>query len=433
MRILAVETGGLADLLGLRPGDTLLALNGHAVADELDVRFWAAEGGRWLEVERNGQRFTVRCEDEPAGELGVQLEPMRLRTCGNACVFCFVDQNPRGMRPSLYVKDEDYRLSFLHGNYVTLSNAGWRDLLRIAELRLSPLYISVHATDSALRKKLLGLRRDDRLLEKIAFLAGAGITVHAQVVICPGWNDGPFLEQTVDTLLEFFPQVASVALVPVGLTRHRQGLVPLRPVDRQLACEIVAHYEQRAQELRNLLGSYFVYLADELYLAAGHEIPLASRYEDFPQVENGVGMLRLFLDQFQKDKRRLPHSLSAPTRVTVVTGTLAAPIVQQVCAEIARRVANIELKVLPVTNHFYGETVTVTGLLTGQDIWAALRKQGRGDLVLLPANCLNADGCFLDDWTPAQISARIGEPVEVVDHGRIAQMFAAGVLRERVS
>lgn len=431
MKILAVETGGLAERLGLCPGDKLLSLNGHALADELDVRFWSAEGVRWLEVERNGQRFTVRCQGARAEELGVRLEPMRLRTCGNACVFCFVDQNPPGMRPSLYVKDEDYRLSFLHGNYVTLSNAGWHDLLRIAELRLSPLYISVHATDSALRQKLLGLRRDDRLLEKIAFLAGAGIIAHAQVVVCPGWNDGPFLVETVDTLLEFFPQVASVALVPVGLTRHRQGLVPLRPVDRALAREIVVHYEQRAEELRNLLGSYFVYLADELYLAAGHEIPPASRYEDFPQVENGAGMLRLFLDQFRKDKRRLPHALSVPTRVTVVTGKLAAPIVEQVCAEIARRVANLKLEVLPVVNRFYGQSVTVTGLLTGQDVWAALREGARGDLVLLPANCLNADGCFLDDWTPAQLSAKIERPVEVVHYGSIAQMFAAGLLKER--
>jgi putative radical SAM enzyme (TIGR03279 family) len=432
MRIVAVDTGGLGERLGLRPGDELLSLNGHALSDELDVRFWSSEGVRWVEVEREGKRHTLRHHGEPAEELGVQLEPMRFRTCGNACLFCFVDQNPRGMRPSLYVKDEDYRLSFLHGNYVTLSNAGWNDLLRIAELRLSPLYISVHTTDSELRKKLLGLRRDDRLLEKIAFLAGAGITMHAQVVICPGYNDGASLEQTIDTLLEFFPQVASVALVPVGLTRHRQKLTPLRPVDARLAKEIVGRYEQRAHELRNLFGSYFVYLADELYLGADHEIPPAGRYEDFPQVENGVGMVRKFLDQFRKDARRLPRSLSQPTHVTVITGMLAAPIVQGVCAHIARTVANLKLEVVPVPNRFYGDTVTVSGLLTGQDVWSALRDRHCGDIVILPGNCLNSDGYFLDDWTPTQLSRMVGVPVEIVDPGRIAGMFENHLLGERV-
>ncbi|MBC7188299.1 MAG: DUF512 domain-containing protein [Calditrichaeota bacterium] len=433
MRIVAVHSGGLGEKLGLRPGDRLISINGHPASDELDLFFWSAEGVRELEVERDGRRYGLRCGAASAQELGLDLEPMRVRTCGNACLFCFVDQNPPGMRPALYVKDEDYRLSFLHGNYVTLSNAGRRDLLRIAELRLSPLYVSVHATDREVRKKLLGLRQDDRLLEKLAFLAGAGITLHAQVVICPGYNDGLFLDQTIDTLLEFFPQMASVALVPVGLTRHREGLAPLAPVQPEDAALLVERYEQRAQELRNLFGSHFVYLADELYLMAGLDVPEAERYEDFPQVENGVGMVRRFLDQLQSDIHSLPRAVKSATRLTLVTGMLAAPVVKHACAQIAQRVANLRTDVVAVANRFYGDTVTVSGLLTGQDIFAALSSRDCGDLVLVPANCLNVDGLFLDDWTPEQLGQMLGVPVEVVDYERIAQMFAAPLLQERAA
>ncbi|MCR4438822.1 MAG: DUF512 domain-containing protein [bacterium] len=433
MKIVAVHSGGAGEKLGLRPGDRLLSINGHPVSDELDLLFWSAETVRHLEVERDGQRHEFRCRAEAAEELGLDLEPMRVRTCGNACLFCFVDQNPPGMRPALYVKDEDYRLSFFHGNYVTLSNVGRRDLLRIAELRLSPLYVSVHAIDPQVRKKLLGLRQDDRLLEKLAFLAGSGITLHAQVVICPGYNDGPFLDQTTATLLEFFPQMASVALVPVGLTRHRKGLAPLGPVQPEDAALLVERYEQRAHQLRNLFGSHFVYLADELYLMAGRNVPTAERYEDFPQVENGVGMVRRFLDQLQSDIHHLPRAMKSATRLTLVTGMLAAPLVEEACAQITQRVASLRIDVVAVTNRFYGDTVTVSGLLTGQDIFAALSGRECGDLVLVPANCLNVDGLFLDDWTPERLSQMLGVPVEVVDYERIAQMFAAPLLRERAA
>ncbi len=429
MKIVAVDAKGAGAKLGLGPGDVLRALNDHPVKDELDFRFWSAEGVRSVEVERDGKVVLIRCP-EKVDDLGIQLEPLRVRLCGNACLFCFVDQNPPGMRPALYVKDEDYRLSFLHGNYVTLSNAGRADLLRIAELRLSPLYVSVHATDTPVRKRLLGLRKDDRLLEKLAFLAGVGITIHAQVVICPGYNDGPILGQTIDTLLEYFPQVASVALVPVGLTRHRQGLTPLKTVEVTQARQIVQEYEERATKLRNLFGSFFVYLADELYLLAGWEVPCADRYEDFPQVENGVGMVRRFLDAFCKEKRRIPRRLNTPTRVTVVTGTLAGPILTEVCTEVAQAVENLEMVVVPVGNRFYGETVTVSGLLTGQDIRAALCGKDVGDLVLLPANCLNSDGLFLDDWTPDRLATEIGVPVWITDSERILEMFRAPVVRK---
>ncbi|MDZ7337087.1 MAG: DUF512 domain-containing protein [candidate division KSB1 bacterium] len=433
MKIVAVGEGGVGCRLGLRPGDELRTLNGHRLLDELDLRFWSAEGIRSLEVERDGERVHIDCGEQDVYDLDIQLEPLRVRSCGNKCLFCFVDQNPPGMRHAVYLKDEDYRLSFLHGNYVTLSNAGRSDLLRIAELRLSPLYISVHATDTAVRMKLLGLRRDDRLLEKLAFLAGAGITMHAQVVICPGYNDGHVLAQTVDTLLEYFPQIATVAIVPVGLTRHRQGLAQLRGVDTFQAQQIVQEFERRAQELRNLFGSYFVYLADELYLLARHQVPLAGRYEDFSQVENGVGMVRRFLDTFQSEKRRLPRRLSKPTRATIATGTLAAPILAQVCAEITQIVENFELSVVAVENGFYGETVTVSGLLTGQDIYASLKNVHAGDVVFLPSNCLNSDGLFLDDWRPDHLAEKLNVPVCVVDSERIVQMFRAPLLRERGS
>ena len=416
LRVESVEKGGLAERLGLRPGDRLLAVNGEPVRDELDFQFYASDEVVELRVARDGTVLQLVAEREFGESWGLRFEETRYRSCGNKCVFCFIDQNPAGLRPSLYFKDEDYRLSFLHGNYVTLTNVGPRDLDRIIRQHLSPLYVSVHATDPEVRKRLLGIDHDDRLLEKIETLVEGGIEIHAQIVLIPGYNDEAVLDQTLDTLWQYAPAVASVAVVPVGLTKHRAGLPPLRAVDGGVAERAVVQLEERAGTCRRELGKHWIYLADEFYLKAGREVPPAERYDDFPQIENGVGMMRAFLDAFQAEREQYPENLGRTVRVVLLTGRLAAPQLRKFVVPYLRAIRGLDVSVVPVRNEFFGESVTVSGLLVGRDLASALDQvRGRPDWVLLPANTLNPDGVFLDDLRPEDLERRFGVRVLPLD------------------
>lgn len=410
MKIRRVEPKSAAARAGFRDGDDILEINGFAIRDEIDFYYHAADDDLECLVQRNDRTFVVPVRLAIYGGFGLEFEGMAYRHCGNNCIFCFVDQNPSGLRQALYFKDEDYRLSFLYGNYVTLTNVSRSHLLRIVEQRLSPLYISVHAVDPQVRQKMLGLRRDDRLLEKMAFLAAHQIQMHAQLVLCPGWNDGAVLADSLQKLAGLYPAVQSIAVVPLGLTRHRKNLPALQPVNKPNARRIIAQVEEAAARFKNDFDSFFVYLADEFYLKAGSEIPGSERYDDFPQIENGVGMCRRFLQELAKEKRYFPKKTRRTTAL-IVTGQSAAPFLHRHLQPVLDTVRGYSAKVVAIRNRFLGPRVTVSGLLTGQDIYNQLKSRHKGDVVFLPPDCLNEDGLFLDDWTPQQLQDKLGVPV----------------------
>ena len=404
---------------GLRAGDRILAINGAALRDAIDFHFHAGEARLALSVERRGRaRRAVLHRSGGGGGLGLELEPPRpaeISTCSNKCVFCFIHQLPRGMRRSLYVKDDDFRLSFLHGNYITLTDLEEAELRRIEEQRLSPLYVSVHATDPELRHRLLGQPRVKRdLLPVMERLARAGIAMHAQIVLCPDWNDGPHLERTIRDLARLHPGVSTVAVVPVGLTRHRERLPALRRVtagEARILVETVASWQR---EYLGALGTRFVFAADELYLEAAIELPPAREYEGFAIAEDGVGLVRRFTDDFTRAARRLPARLARPRAVTVVTGEMFAPRLGALLDAV--RVDNLAVTVRAVANEWFGRGIGVAGLLTGQDIQIQLAGHRLGDEVLVPGAALrDGSGVFLDDLAPHDLAAALGVPVSVVD------------------
>jgi putative radical SAM enzyme (TIGR03279 family) len=405
-----------AGAAGLVAGDRILAINGRALRDAIDFQFYGAEDRLVLSVDRDGARRTLRLTRGAARELGVELQPPRpgdIATCANKCVFCFIHQLPRGMRRSLYVKDDDFRLSFLHGNYITLSDLDEPSFERILEQRLSPLYVSVHATDPALRWTLLGRpRHSAEILPRLERLAKAGIRVHAQVVLCPGLNDGPHLERTVHELAPLHPHVATTAVVPVGLTRHRERLPALRTLTDAEAIALVDTVAGWQTRFRARLDSRFVFLGDEVYLQAGRPLPPAEAYEGFPIAEDGIGLVRRFEDGFVRTRVR--PSVGRLRRVTVVSGTLYAPRLARLLEGLAW--PGLHAPVVAVPNDFFGGSVAVAGLLTGQDIQRHLATRGDlGEAVLVPAVALrDGEGVFLDDLTPADVARALGVAVVAV-------------------
>ena len=409
---------------GLRPGDRIVAINGQALRDAIDFQFHAGDEVLDLAVEREGALRALRVRRR-GPTLGVELAPPRpgdIATCANKCVFCFIHQLPKGMRRSLYVKDDDFRLSFLHGNYITLTDLDDAAFARIVEQRLSPLYISVHATNPELRHRLLGsprprtpataLPRD--IVARMTRLASAGIRMHAQIVLCPDLNDGAELERTVTELSRLHPHVATTAVVPVGLTGHRERLPALRGLTAREAVDLVATAHDWQERYLARFGSRFVFLADEIYLQAGAPLPPADAYEGFSIAEDGVGLVRRFEDDFVRALgRRRRRTVARPT--TVVTGELFAPTLRRLLDD--ARLDGERVRLLAVTNDFFGGAIGVAGLLTGRDI---ARQVGAlpdpGPCVLIPAVTLrDGDGVFLDDVTPADLARDLGVDVRVVE------------------
>jgi putative radical SAM enzyme (TIGR03279 family) len=413
----AVAARGPAQRGGLRPGDRIVAINGQAVRDVIDFHFNAGEARLNCAVERDGGRASV-VVDRRGADLGLELlapTPSEISTCANKCVFCFIHQLPRGMRKSLYVKDDDYRLSFLHGNYITLTDLEESELKRIETQRLSPLYVSVHATDPELRHRLLGEPRVKRdLLPIMARLGRAGIRMHAQIVLCPGWNDGPQLERSILELSALHPAVATTAVVPVGLTAHRERLPDLRTLAADEARALVGTIGRWQAGLRARLGTRFVWGGDELYLQAGLPIPSRAAYEGFPVVEDGIGLVRRFEDGWARVKRRAPARLARPRAVTVVTGEMYAPRLERLLAGFG--VGNLDVRVRAIRNEWFGGSVQVAGLLTGADIQRQLAGTALGEAVLVPSVALrDSVGVFLDDLTPGEIASALGVPVRPVE------------------
>mgnify|MGYP003761468751 FL=1 len=411
VRILEVARGSAAEDAGLEPGDRILAVDGHETPDELALRFHlAGEGTELCVMNPRGDRRRLALDLEADFILGLTLEEFTTRPCHNACLFCFVDQLPPGARPALRVKDDDYRLSFLYGNYVTLTNTTRRDLDRIIEERLSPLYVSVHAADPFLRARILGRKRPDDLFGKLRRLVRGGIRIHAQIVLMPGINDGPRLEQTVSALGALHPGVRSVAIVPVGLSDHGPPRTRLTAVTPEYARSVISEVSGWQECFYTRAGDAFAFLADEFYLQGGTPVPEAGHYGDFAQIEDGIGMVRSFLDDFEAAmaRRRRP---APPLRGTLVTGSLFLPLLER-CIRRWNRRSGMKLRVVGAPNRHLGSRITVAGLLAGRDILEALAGRNPGDFVIIPGEALSSPGgVLLDDLTVRGLSARLGRPV----------------------
>ena len=411
-----VEDGSIAQEVGIEPGDRLLAINEREVEDALDYRYLSSLATQDLRLKlakHSGELWDIEIEKEEDEDLGLELESIQTRICKNNCIFCFVHQLPRGkqVRRTLRVKDEDFRLSFLFGHYLTLTNLSEKDFQRIFEQRLSPLYVSVHATEPKLRQYLLQNRRPDDLLGNIRRLIQGGIQLHTQIVLMPGINDGIHLERSVHDLLQFFPDILTLSIVPVGLTDHRRGLPKLTPVDGDYARATIAHVSEIQKRIGESHGTPFCFLGDEFYIMASHPIPPRSHYGDFPLVENGVGMVRRFKDEFREQIRRKWKPSPSPVRGTVVTGKIFHPILQD-CTETMNAVLGTDLRCDPVENRYFGGGIAVAGLLTGSDIHGALNGRVHGDFVVIPSEAMTGlEGLFLDDWVRTDLERRLGVPV----------------------
>lgn len=428
--ISSVAPGSVAAAIGLRAGDVLLEINGHVLRDVLDVQFYAADELLELVVRRDDREFAYEVERDYGQPLGLDFSVPTfdgMRRCRNRCEFCFVQQMPPGYRRSLYVKDDDYRYSVLYGSYVTLTNLTEGDWARLAEQRLSPLYVSVHATDPDLRRKLLGQEDIPDILAQIDRLGGLGIVVHAQIVLVPGLNDGQQLVRTVSDLALRYPAVQSIGVVPVGLTRYHQGRCErYTPAGARAILDLLEPVQRayRRQHDRTLL-----YLADEWYMLTGHPVPPDEAYDDYPQLENGIGLVRQFLDDYAAlDVRAGRHQIG---RYTLACGMLIAPVLRGVAADLRQRSA-IVLDVVPVPNRSFGETVTVSGLLTGADVLAALEERELGEVVFVPramfttyASDRQDDETLrtLDDQSPADLASQLGRPVVVASY--MSEVWAA--------
>jgi putative radical SAM enzyme (TIGR03279 family) len=417
--ITAVLPDSIAAEIGFEVGDRLVAINGQRPRDLIDYQFLCADEVLELEVlDSTGKTHQVELEKDYDEDLGLEFDTALfdgLIQCNNRCPFCFIDQQPPGKRETLYLKDDDYRLSFLYGSYLTLTNLSQREWDRIEQMRLSPLYVSVHATEPEVRTRLLKNPRAGKILDQLRWFQKHRLQIHAQVVLCPGINDGEHLNRTLLDLSQFhqgeLPAVASVAVVPVGLTRFRPEEDELVPVTRNKAQEVIAQVQELQTKFRHQVNSTFVWLADEWFLIAGQELPPASHYEDYPQIGNGVGSIRQFLKQFQTAARKLPKRLALHRRFTWVVGNAVEQAFQPILQRL-NQVEGLEVQMVALASNYWGQTITVTGLLTGQDILNALKDKELGDGILLPSLMLKqGDTCFLDDMTIEALSHQLGTPV----------------------
>ena len=414
--IASVDRRSPAQLAGIKPGEQLLTINGHEIIDVLDYRFYGYDADSHLTLrEPNGAQRAVHIQKQEGQDLGLNFDTYlmdEMRSCANHCIFCFVDQMPPGMRSTLYFKDDDARLSFLLGNYITLTNLTEREAQRIIDLHICPINVSVHTTDPQLHCTMLGNKNAERSLEYIRMFCKAGIVMNGQIVICPGWNDGDQLRRTLRDLTDW--EFSSCSLVPVGITKYRKGLAKLRPVDADCAREILAIAEEFGQENLRRFGTRRFFCADELFLRAGLPLPEADYYEGYRQIENGVGMLRSLGDDFiaALDTEELPEN---PGHFTIATGVAAAPFLRGLLEQAQARFPGLRGRVVAVQNDFFGRTIDVAGLLTGQDLSAQLRHIPDLGRVLIPIHMLrNGENVFLDDYTVPRLSEELGAPVEVV-------------------
>ena len=419
-RIKTVAPESPAARAGIRPGDKLLRVNGNRIADVLDYMYFAYDEESVFEMERDGEIFTAAVEKDAGQDAGLEFEEYLMdgmRSCANNCVFCFVDQMPPGMRETLYFKDDDVRLSFLTGSYLTLTNMGEREVQRVIDLKISPINVSVHTMDPDLRCLMLGNKNAGRGIDILKRFAHAGIELNCQIVCCPGLNDGRELARTMRRLARLAPQVHSCSVIPVGLTRFREGLYPLKPFDRELARETVALVERFGEHCRKRHGSRIFFCSDELYLKADLPIPEDDFYEGYPQLENGVGLLRLLYTEFEEALANASGDARG-TRATIATGVSAARTLTRLRDLAKAKYPNIQTEIVPIVNDFFGHTIDVAGLITGRDLIAQLKGRDLGERVYITNRMLRDGGnVFLDDVTLRDAESALGVPVTPIDNG----------------
>ena len=418
VKILAVLPRSIAEKAGVRGGDMLVSINQNEIRDVLDYRFYLTDTNVSVTLLRGDESYTVHINKGEYDDIGLSFEtPLmdKKHSCTNRCVFCFIDQLPPGMRESLYFKDDDDRLSFLHGNYVTLTNLKDADIDRIIKMHISPVNVSVHTTNPELRVKMMKNRHAGEVLSYLGRMADAGIALCTQIVLCKGLNDGTELDRTMRDLIQYHPSLRSCAIVPVGLTKYREKLYPLETFSPEECAAVIEQVNTFGEECLQKFGTRIFYCSDEFYVRAGLPLPEEDYYEDYSQIENGVGMLTSMRSEFDLELDYLDELLSgfcAPRTVSVATGMAAHEHISSLAKELMAHVEGLTVNVYPIVNNFFGESVTVAGLLTGGDVIEQLMGKDLGDELLFPAVMLRADGdVFLDDMTPDELSARLGVPV----------------------
>ncbi|MEI3520877.1 MAG: DUF512 domain-containing protein [Anaerosacchariphilus sp.] len=416
--IKTIESGSIAEELELEPGDVLVAVNGQPVKDVFDYHYLINE--EYLEIlvrKADGEEWELEIEKEYEDDLGIEFENGMMddyRSCSNKCIFCFIDQLPKGMRDTLYFKDDDSRLSFLQGNYVTLTNMSDEDVQRIITYRMEPINISFQAMHPELRCQMLHNRFAGDALKKVDRFYEAGIIMNGQIVLCKGVNDGKELEYSIEQLVKYLPYLQSVSVVPVGLTRYRDGLYPLEPFTKEDACAVLALIHSWQERLYKEYGSHFIHAGDEWYLLAEEEIPTEDSYDGYLQLENGVGMIRLLQEEVREELAALAGD-DRERRVTIATGELAAPILEELGQEIKAKYPKLDLQVKAVKNEFFGGKITVAGLLTGQDLKKQLADLNLGEELLLTEHMMKSgEQVFLDDVTVEELSGALQVPITIV-------------------
>ena len=432
VRIKSVEEGSLAQKAGVKPLDTLVAINGHEICDVLDYRFYLAEKRVSLELVNQDGKYTAKIKKGEYDDIGLEFETALMdekQSCRNGCIFCFIDQNPKGMRSPIYFKDDDSRLSFIHGNYITLTNMYDKDIERIIKMRISPVNVSIHTTNPELRVKMMKNKRSGDVLRYLDNFKEAGLSMCGQIVLCKGVNDGEELMRSLRDLSKYYPEMGSVSIVPAGLTKHRDGLYPLADFTPEEAAEVIDMIDSVANEQLQQHGSRQFFAADEFYLKSGRPLPDAEYYEDYPQIENGVGMLRSFSDEFgmaTEDAEYMISSVTEPRHVTVVTGVASYDMLSGFAAKISAMCPHLTVNVVKIINKFFGESITVSGLLTGKDIYEQLEGVTLGDELIIPESALRKEEQdFLCGMTLLELQDKLG--VKVTPVGNDGYGFAEAV------
>ena len=413
-----IVPGSIAEELGIRPGDKLLAIDGHEIEDIFDYQFYVEDEEIVLLIEKpDGEQWELEIEKEADEDLGIEFGQGLMdeyRSCYNKCIFCFIDQMPKGMRDTLYFKDDDSRLSFLQGNYVTLTNMSSHDIERIIRYRLEPINISFQTTNPELRCRMLHNRFAGEALKKVDTLYQGGIEMNGQIVLCKGVNDGDELERSIRDLTSYLPLLKSVSVVPVGLTKFRSGLYPLDPFTKEDAREVLDVIHRWQERIYQEYGIHFIHAGDEWYLLAEEDVPEEERYDGYLQLENGVGMLRLLFNEFAEGFEALTGD-DRRDELSIATGKLAYPYLCKMAEKITEKFPGVRVHVYCIRNDFFGERITVSGLITGQDLVAQLKEKELGSRLLIPCNMLKTDeDVFLDDFTVEQVSDALQVPLHIV-------------------
>ena len=414
----AIAPGSIAEEMGIEPGDKLLSIDGHEIEDIFDYQYYVEAEELLLLIEKpDGEQWELEIEKEEDETLGIEFGEGLMdeyRSCRNKCIFCFIDQMPQGMRDTLYFKDDDSRLSFLQGNYVTLTNMSDHDIQRIIKYRLEPINISFQTTNPELRCRMLHNRFAGDALKKVDELYRGGIEMNGQIVLCKGINDGEELERSIRDLTGYLPLLKSVSVVPVGLSKYREGLYPLEPFTKEDAREVLSVIHKWQEKLYGEYGLHFIHAGDEWYLLAEEELPEEERYDGYLQLENGVGMLRLLFNEFSEGYEALEGD-DRTGEIALATGKLAFPCLREIADKMEKKFPGLKIHVYEIRNDFFGERITVSGLITGQDLVNQLKGRNLGGRLLIPCNMLKADeDIFLDDYTVKEVSDALQVPVDIV-------------------